>query len=468
MAGEVNYLCSTKMLQSQIVSDFSCAKSLLGRGNYLCLLNNTKNCDQCASTKINPCPVIHKCLYKKAKQEVLDSSLRILNYAYLISEVKFAGRFKGSPFTVVDEADALESTLISSISLQFTERSLFRLGLTEGPSRKTVTSKDGISSWREFGTEALHRSKSIFEKLNKEIDSWDCIEDDSQHSKIRERDFYKHLWERCQIFLNNVNKDWVMESIERRGGRQATTTFRPLWVSEELATDCLWQHADSFLLMSATLLPKPILCRTLGLDIDDVDYLRVPSNFPVENRPIYFRNAANMTAKTTDAELPKLVKDIKEVMKIHKTDRGIVHCTSYALAKKIADMIDDPRIITHTSENREAVVNCFMNSNEPLVILSPSMERGVSCEEDKARWCYIAKAPFLSLGDAIVSKRVYSGIMGQKWYTNTMLLTVIQMTGRIVRSMDDHGISYIGDSQVFKALAENVMSMPKWWMDAVE
>jgi Rad3-related DNA helicase len=468
MAGEANYTCSTKQLQAQLASDFPNGMILYGRNNYECLLDSDKTCEQCVTTKANPCEFLSRCLYKVAKAKVLDSSLRIVNYSYLLSELKFAGRFSGTPLTIIDEADALEGSLLSAIELSFTERALYRLGLDAGPSRKTVTSQDGLSSWKDFGAEALHRSKEVWVKLESEIESWDSIEDDQQFSKLRERDFYKHLWERCQTFLASVDRDWIMEFTERQGSRQAVTKFKPLWLSPALSEEALWKHADNFILMSGTLLPRLLLSKTLGLDPDDMEYFQVPSNFPVENRPIYFRDVANMTAKTTDAELPLLIEDIKKVMEIHKNEKGIIHATSYLLSKKIAEALNSPRIVTHTSQDREEVVTKWLASDKPLVIISPAMVRGVSCEDDKARWCYIAKAPFLSLGEASTSKRLYSGAIGQKWYTNTMLLDVVQMTGRIVRSKNDHGKSYIGDKQVFKALTENISAMPKWWVQAID
>jgi ATP-dependent DNA helicase DinG len=468
MAGEASYTCTTKQLQAQLAGDFPEGKILYGRSNYPCLLDDNKTCEQCVTTKANPCEFLSRCLYKVAKQNVLDSPLRIINNSYLLSEIKFAGRFSGSPLCIIDEADALEGSLLSAIELSFTERALYRLGLDAGPSRKTVTAQDGLSSWRDFGTEALHRSKEVWVKLESEIESWDSIEDDQQFSKLRERDFYKHLWERCQTFLNSVDRDWIMEFTERSGSRQAVTKFKPLWLTPALSEEALWKHADNFILMSGTLLPKILLSKTLGLDSDDMEYFQVPSNFPVENRPIYFRDVANMTAKTTDTELPLLVADIKKVLEIHKNEKGIIHATSYVLSKKIADALNSPRIVAHTSQNREEVVTKWLSSDKPLVIISPAMVRGVSCEDDKARWCYIAKAPFLSLGDRSTSKRLYSGAIGQKWYACSMLLDVVQATGRIVRSRKDYGKSYIGDKQVFKALTENISTVPKWWVQAID
>jgi Rad3-related DNA helicase len=467
MVGDATYLCSTKMLQTQIVADFPESKVLWGRGNYLCLLDDTKNCDQCASTKNNPCPVIHKCLYKKAKQEVLDSSLRILNYSYYLTEIAYAGRFKGSPFCIIDEADSLEGTLVNHISLSFSERSLFRLGLQNGPSRKTVTSKDGISSWQEFGKEALYRSKSIYEKLNKEIDGYDTIEEDWQFTKIRERDHFKHLWERCQIFLNNVDSSWIMEEQERVGSRQAMTTFRPLWITNELAESFLWSSSQNWLLMSASFLPVPVLAKTLGIDPDEIDYMSVQSTFPVENRPINIWPVCSITAKTVDAETPKLIVGIKKILDRHKGERGLIHTASFKLANSIIAKVGSKRLITHTSQDRQDVVDSFMGTDDDTVLVSPSLERGINLEGDLCRFIIIAKALFLSLGDRVTSQRVYSSAIGKFWYSSQMMLSVLQACGRGMRSESDTCTVYIIDDQVNRVYLSKPSLWPQWFRDGI-
>jgi len=119
MAGQANYLCSTKILQTQLVTDFPNAASIWGRNNYTCLLNKDKTCDQCSATKKNPCELAGSCLYPIAKKEALASDLRILNYSYFLSEIQHVGRFSGAPLTIIDEADALEGTLVGHIPLSF-------------------------------------------------------------------------------------------------------------------------------------------------------------------------------------------------------------------------------------------------------------------------------------------------------------------------------------------------------------
>jgi ATP-dependent DNA helicase DinG len=99
--------------------------------------------------------------------------------------------------------------------------------------------------------------------------------------------------------------------------------------------------------------------------------------------------------------------------------------------------------------------------------VSPSMERGVSLDGDLARFIIILKCPYLYLGDKIVATRVYSGATGQSWYTASMLLTVLQMSGRGMRSEDDSCTTYILDSNFSKTLNRNARMLPHWWRDAI-
>jgi len=467
MAGLANYLCSTKILQTQLVQDFDSARSLWGRNNYECLLDRSKFCDQCASTELNPCHYSSSCLYRVEKQKAIESSLRILNYSYFLVETQFSGRFSGTPLTIIDEVDALESTLIGHIALSFTERSLFRLGMESGPSRKTVTSKDGLESWKDFGMEAMSRSLAIANTISKEISSFDKITEDWQFQKLRERDHFYHLYERSEMFIKNVDRDWILESQERQGSRQAITTFRPLWITPELSDSFLWSKADSFLLMSATLLPKPVFCRTLGLDPDEVDWMEVPSTFPIERRPVNIWPVANVTNKTIDDAVPKLAEGINKIFTIHPKSHGLIQGVSYSLCKRVADELKSDRVKIHTSQDRQSVLDEFMQSDSNSVLISPSMERGVSMEGSKCEFVIWIKAPFLSIGDRVVNQRLYSGNIGKLWYRSAMMLSVVQGCGRGMRSKNDQCVSYLIDYQINKAYMENPSLWPDWFREAI-
>lgn len=483
----VTYLVHSKMLQNQITRDFPEAQSLFGRSNYECLRIPGATCEECTSGPGMACKhhlayrKIFKeifgekddfpptnaqpCIYKMRKLEVLMASYRILNYDYFLSEANYIGRFGNQMFVVVDEADSLENTLINFVTLTFTQYALRRIGMDQWARNLKMTSKFKeplIESWVNFGTQALDRVNNIIKKLNA-----DCKEMANSLSRDLERKMDElkkvvRLKEKIILFLDNVDDTWMLDN---QGDR---LIFRPLWLTPELANAFFWRHSKKFVLMSASFYPRPILAKTLGLDIDDIDYHMIPSQFPVANRPVYIAPVANLTYKTMDVEIPKLIPAIKAIVDSRPNSKGIIHAVSYTLAHKIVDALNDPRYITHNSTDRQETLDRFMESDEPLILVSPSLERGVSLDGDKARLVIIAKSPYLSLADKIVSARLYSSKLGSDWYKATMMLTVLQMAGRAVRSAEDYAECFILDEQVEQAITSRPGFLPGWFMDAIE
>jgi len=464
--GGVIYLVHSKVLQNQITADFPEAQSLFGRSNYQCQVNPDVTCADCQSTKSFTCPKKVSCFYELRKQEVLKAKFKILNYDYFLSECNYVGRFSGFPFVVIDEADNLENTLINFTTLTFTPFALRRLGMVDQAAALKMSSKEHkqelLETWIEFGQQALVRVNAIIKKLTTEIDGFGNNLNEQQAAVIKERTRVVRLKEKIDLFLGNVDRDWILDS------QDGKLIFRPLWMTQELANKYLWNHAGKFVLMSASFYPKPILAKCLGLDTDDMAYYEVPSQFPVENRPIYVHPVANLTAKTTEIELPKLVSAIRTITACRPSVKGICHAVSYSLAHKIVDQLGDPRFITHNSSDRQQVLDEFIESDKPLILVSPSLERGVSLEEDKCRMVIICKAPYLNLGDRIISQRLYSSKIGNEWYKATMLLTLLQMAGRGVRSKTDFAETFILDFQAKQAIQQRPGFLPKWWLDAVE
>lgn len=468
MAGDLTYLVSSKFLQTQISKDFpNEIVSLWGRGNYSCLLDPARNCDECLSSEAHPCDKAGSCLYKVAKQKALEAKYRITNTAYWLSETMYAGRFSGNPFSVIDEADALQKTIDSFVSLSFGERSLFQLGLQDGPKYKTAGAKNGISSWKEFAQEALVRSRRLSSTLEREMEGINNSEVEMKLRKKKEMENFVHISERCEIFLNNVDKGWVLQEIPRYGSRQAKLIFSPTWINAELANQFLWKNSDVFILVSATFLPISVECKRLGIDIDDVEdkeIHEVESNFNPDNAPVHIWPAANLTRDTMADGIPKLANAVKWIFNKHKGQRGLVHTVSFDLCKKVMELVNSSRSITHTSENRQDVINNYVDdfdkdNPDDKVLWSPSSERGLDLKYDLCRFVIILKMPWLSLGDKIISARANSGPLGQLWYQAEAMATVTQQAGRGNRAVDDSVTVYILDEQVNKIYT----SRPSLW-----
>jgi ATP-dependent DNA helicase DinG len=466
MKGGTTYSVHSKVLQSQITSDFPEAKSLFGRSNYPCRAHEGLNCDECFHTTQAPCDQKKfGCVYEEEKRTVLRSRLRILNYDYLLSEANYVGKFSKSLFNIVDEADNLENTLINFISLTFTTYALSRLGLSEYAKtlKQSSTNKtELLNSWVCFGVAAKEQAIRIITALTTKIEGFTEPITPEEQKVIKEKSKVVRLLEKIDIFLTNVDSSWLLDN-----SQEDKYIFRPLWLNINLAEQFMWRHSAQWVLMSASFLPLHLECKRLGIPLDEADYMPVPSNFPTERRPIYVETACNLTGKTMDEEVPKMVKRVKEIINLHPKEKGLIHAVSYKLANKIIEGVNSPRLIVHNAKDRQDVLDYFISSPDPLVLISPSLDRGVSLEMDLCRFIIVAKAPFLYLGDKIVAARVYSSKMGSEWYAAVMLTTVLQMCGRGMRSADDRCEAYILDEQFKRVLEKKTKYLPMWFRDAI-
>jgi Rad3-related DNA helicase len=220
--------------------------------------------------------------------------------------------------------------------------------------------------------------------------------------------------------------------------------------------------------MSAYPGPKDVFCRNLGLNTQAVAWLELDSNFPLDNRPIHMTTVGSMSRQWIDQTTPKLLKMCETILEAHPTEKGIIHCHSYQLGKRIYDYFRatsmGQRVLFATkASERLANFNLHRRSTAPTVMLSPSITEGFSFDDDLARFQIVAKVPFPYLGDRQVAAKMK---LDQDWYTLQTAQTVIQACGRIVRSDTDHGSTYILDSDFLRLYSENTKFFPKWFRDA--
>jgi ATP-dependent DNA helicase DinG len=437
LAHHVNYVCTTKFLQTQIQEDFPEASTIKGRNNYVCGLfkhltasSCLKKCDEYTAGEIG-------CDYYDAKKEVLSSKYRILNTSYYLAECNYVGRFSEQEVVVIDEADKLEDEIISFISLNISVRDIGKYGLK--PPRDT----GDLLSWLEWTQDAYNRLKELY--------------DEELASHALDEEFVKGamFMRKIRLFNQVVDETWVFNN---RGG---AWQFKPVWLDSELTNQFLWNHAEKFVLMSATLPKAPIISKLLGLSLSDIDYIEVDSPYEVQNRLIHYKPVLEMSQKNKDMNF-MVMDEIEKVLERHKDDKGIIHTVSYQLRDEIMD-IGNGRLITHDSDDKEEQLAIFKASSEPLVFVSPSSERGLSLDGDLARFCIWAKVPFANLGDKQISARVKTKPFGSRWYSAVAAQTIVQGAGRGVRNGKDFCATYIFDEQ-FERL---IPYFSDWFKEAI-
>ena len=476
------YCCTTKSLQAQFTGDFPYAVELKGRQNYrtgyfphlfpdvhagLCTKSKQDpRCRWCCPPNCSgypECAIEGKCVtderncpYEQQKRRALAANLAVLNTAMFLNEANYAGGFSGWPWVCLDEADTLEHELMNFVELTISPRLIQRLGL-EPPRYKTKE-----EAWVEWVDRLA--LPAVEERIHLLTDrEWHA----ASIAELKELNDLKRIKQRLAFFRREVGQTmWANCSEDMQNG---PWVFRPVFVGR-YADRALWRHGERFLLMSATIISKEQMCRNLGIPADQADYVELPSTFPKENRPIYYLPAANMTEKTKVEEWPRVVAALDRVLDEHSKDKVLVHAVSYALTRYVcANSRHRQRMVMYdTAARREEAIEAFKASSRSLVMVAPSLERGVDLPDDLCRVIIIIKVPFRSLGDEQVRKRLYSASDGQSWYTVDAIRTLVQMSGRGVRHEKDWAVTYILDTQFGRLLKTWRHTFPKWWREALE
>jgi len=504
------FVTRTKQLQQQVVSEFPRAKTIKGRRNFPCLRFPDKfpditaeDCTHQEKTIIysedqqQGCEHHYSCPYLVAKGIAYGAPLAVLNTSYFLAEANGPGLFSGADFVILDEIDSLESELMSHIELRVSESSLKRFKL-ELP--KETGTMSGWLAWAET-VGIQDRLKGIENSLEAVAqDDWSDVEIRLHKNCVRLKSFQNKI----KSFVREVSDDWVF--YEEENAKDRTWVFKPTLVSP-YAEKYIWRHSPRFLGMSATILESKVVAGNLGLDalspriLDREDAMRqaavdlgyldplepVPSweyakldcPFPKENRPIYFSPVANLTRAKMERELPKLLNEVLDIVMKHPQEKILIHATSYAIRDYLMEpFLQQPfyyeiyqafkdRVITHTQANRAEMLELFKTSIEPLVMISPSFDRGVDLPDDTCRCIIICKVPYISLGDPQVRKRMeLPG--GELWYLLRAAQTLMQMTGRGVRHENDFCATYILDKQFRLLLTRVGWLFPGWWKEAIK
>ncbi len=459
------YLCGTKQLQDQIMRDFAdIAVTLKGKNNYPCALHYDEfpqvTAEDCSLSKPRNCEHFSQCEYYQQKQRAIDSPLAVLNNAYYLNEVNgFNSSFAGAELLIVDEIDALDNALMSYVEIRITSRQLERYGLNPP---KNTESKESWLEWIPGALEALQTTSGrISETLRySDFKHWTKIQIENNRLKKS----MEKLSDKLETLASDLDYSWVFYSNTSNG--QTEWVFKPVNIGV-YANRYLWRYSEFAVGMSGTIFSADITCRELG--ITECDYMQLPCSFPVENRPIYFNPVVNLSRSSMSAELPVLKNQIEQDLSKYPNQKVLIHTVSYAVRNYLLENLDcQGRMVTHESNTREEALENFKRSRKPLVMLSPSFDRGVDLREsDNCGAVMVCKMPYLSLGDPQVSAKVKTP-GGWTWYALKAAQTLVQMTGRSVRSETQKCDTYIYDKQFSRLLGQMRNTIPTWWQDAIQ
>lgn len=455
-------LTAQKLLQDQYSNDFSDLSIMKGRSNYPCLVAPTH-------AAAAPCiagrkfPECDECPYFVQKDIAMIAENTVMNYAYYLAELNYAGGFQPRELLVLDEAHNAESSLMGFIQITISDSALMRVGIPE-----QIPNVTDDSQYFEFAEDILSlirgRAKELETKIKK-----DSLPEDLAIAQMQNKQWCDSQWMRIRQLIysrDEFDVEWVVEKNRTQAG--TSITFKPVTIAP-FAEDFIFNYGERVLMLSATILDPATYLRSLGIAPHEAEVIKVNSEFPPENRPIFVRPVARMTRHYVDQDLPKLVDEIANIMDAHPDQKGIIHAHTYRIAAFIAQKLPKKyksRIITHTNASeRDAAYDKHSTSKKPSVLLSPSMTEGVDLADDLSRWQVICKVPYPYLGDPQVKKRKD---LDPAWYDWRTTLTVVQAYGRSIRSKEDFAVTYVLDADFKNFLKRQKDRLPEWFKEAVQ
>ncbi|WP_232686932.1 helicase C-terminal domain-containing protein [Halobacterium zhouii] len=429
-----------------------------GKRNYTCILpgEETTPVDRapCVRESGYDCAVKHRCPYFSDRAIASSRENAAMTLAYFMrtagSEV-----FRRRDVCVVDEAHGLAEWAEMYATIDLNERTV--------PVWEDVRVPDVDGDPEAASRFAEHLSR-VCEGAKDEL----IGQNELTAEEVARKDRLQELLSELDWFVEDYENpesatEWVVDASER------SVTVKPM-NPERYLKHTVWDRANNFALLSATILNKEAFCRSVGLDPSNVALVDVEHTFPVENRPLYDVTRGKMTYEDRDSTLPKLAETVVQVMAKHPDEKGLIHAHSYDIAEKLGAELEahgvGDRVRTHDSDTRDAELERWKASDDPEVFVAVKMEEALDLKYDLARWQVLCKAPFLNTSDSRVASRLADGQWA--WYYRSAMRTVIQAAGRVVRAPDDEGATYVADESILDLFERARSDTPPWFRDQID
>ena len=471
-------LTNSKILQDQYVSDFGFIKNFKGRGNYECEPYNT-NCSNgweiCkGSPQQKECG--DDCPYVKAKKEWQSSQIGLTNfhlYNTFAIYVQAILEERKSNVLIIDESHDFESVFCDFISTTLSAKSLKKYGF----DFKEIEDYDNkIFNIRKIDDYIGFIQNQFLKDLDNKMDWFETEMKNSSSKKIR-NEYAKYI-QYCtsqkgkfNYLLKEYDKDkdnWVLDRTQNENDKMYSGIIldaKPVWGSDYIK-ETIFKNYDHVVFMSGTILDKDMFSYINGIHPKLTTYHNVDSDFPLKNRPIYYmKGIGKMSYNQKHDTFTQQLKWIENILKKHKDEKIIIHTFTYEITNWLKERLHNTRLLFHEPENREEVVEEFLNSKHSRVLVSPSLISGFDFSDDTARAQIILKIPYPNMGSEKIKQRMKTN---KEWFGWKSTANLIQIYGRTTRSKTDYSSTYILDDSFNDILKYNSHLIPRYVSDAIK
>lgn len=392
--------------------------------NGVCMINDRSLCDECIEAR--------SCPYYESKKSGGAARLTNMNYhAFVYLVAWFNNEMFDFPrnLLTMDEGHNVEGILGSIIGVSlledvFHESDIYFPGFGKKPTVQQ------IADWmREAGWD--HKAKEICEA----------------HGEAAERKGWSQI---NRFFLRVVTNpgNWLasFDTYEHKGMQYNRIDFSPIDVSE-FASKAFYPFGDKILITSATLLNFSFMCKLLGVPEEQAAWVSADNGFPPKRSPIVFAPSGSMKVSGGFQErtMPNLVQDIEAIADAFPNQRGIIHSVSHGRTKdvyyKASPKLRKRLIRIDDGKGDKALMLKKHQDSHNGILINPAIYEGIEFPGDAGRFQIFIKTPFLP-PDAMMKAKMERF---PRYYEYNVALKLIQGFGRLMRSKDDWGVTFVLD-----------------------
>ena len=481
----VDIITNSKILQDQYSGEYESICDLKGKENYECQSYSCSCAQGSEFNRLNKTSC-ESCPYSNARESYISGGVSLTNFYLYILYAMYNPKLmesRDARVLIVDEAHEFDDVMSDFVSIKITEIIVKKFKFSnEYEIMKRLKGVTSIANYVEFLKFLASEILTTIESMETGMSSTSRnVRQDKRDLKINKliggknsdvkmmqlATDLKQYQTKIEIFLKEYKENpnnWVLETNYNEKLRQKELSLEPIWAYDYL-DKYVFSHYDMVILMSGTILDKNLFCQLNGLDVTKAVYYSIRSPFNPKNRPIYYMPVGKMSYKSKEETFKKYIPYIQKLLDKYKNKKGIIHTNSFELAKWIEGSIKDPRLIFHDSTNKDEILRFHKESDKPTVIVSPSMDTGVSFDNDDARFQIIAKVPYPSLGS---QKNKLRQSNNPDWYSWKTVSGIVQMTGRPVRSNLDYADTIIIDGSFGDVIKHSSHFLPDWIQEAIK
>ena len=481
----VDIITNSKILQDQYSGEYESICDLKGKENYECQSYSCSCAQGSEFNRLNKTSC-ESCPYSNARESYISGGVSLTNFYLYILYAMYNPKLmesRDARVLIVDEAHEFDDVMSDFVSIKITEIIVKKFKFSnEYEIMKRLKGVTSIANYVEFLKFLASEILTTIESMETGMSSTSRnVKQDKRDLKINKliggknsdvkmmqlATDLKQYQTKIEIFLKEYKENpnnWVLETNYNEKLRQKELSLEPIWAYDYL-DKYVFSHYDMVILMSGTILDKNLFCQLNGLDVTKAVYYSIRSPFNPKNRPIYYMPVGKMSYKSKEETFKKYIPYIQKLLDKYKNKKGIIHTNSFELAKWIEGSIKDPRLIFHDSTNKDEILRFHKESDKPTVIVSPSMDTGVSFDNDDARFQIIAKVPYPSLGS---QKNKLRQSNNPDWYSWKTVSGIVQMTGRPVRSNLDYADTIIIDGSFGDVIKHSSHFLPDWIQEAIK